>query len=56
MKTLGKIKEPRNLSKRVKWLRDYYFQGNERKWNNEYKCFTTGKPWEIGRASCRERV
>ncbi len=47
MKTLGKIKEPRNLSKRVKWLRDYYFQGNERKWNNEYKCFTTGKPWDF---------
>ena len=41
------IKEPRNLSPRVKWLRDYYFQGNDRKWNNEFTGFTTGTPWDI---------
>ena len=29
------IKEPGTLSPRVKWLRDYYFSGTDRKWNNE---------------------
>ena len=41
------IKEPKNLSPRVKWLRDYYFQGNNRKWNNEFVGFTAGTPWDI---------
>ena len=41
------IKEPRNLSPRIKWMRDYYFQGNNRKWNNEFTGFTTGTPWDI---------
>jgi len=31
-----KIKVPKNLSPRVQWLRDYYFQGNQIKWNNEF--------------------
>ncbi len=46
-KTKYQIKESRNLSLRVKWLRDYYFKGVDRKWNNEYNCFTTGTPWDI---------
>ena len=46
-KTKYQIKESRNLSPRVKWLRDYYFKGVDRKWNNEYNCFTTGTPWDI---------
>ncbi|MGA9048836.1 MAG: pyruvate formate lyase family protein [Dehalococcoidia bacterium] len=41
------IKEPKNLSPRIKWLRDYYFQGNKRPWNNEFVGFTTGTPWDI---------
>jgi len=41
------IKEPKNLSPRTKWLRDYYFQGNKRPWNNEFVGFTTGTPWDI---------
>ena len=41
------IKEPKNLSPRIKWLRDYYFQGNNRKWNNEFVGFTAGTPWDI---------
>ena len=41
---MKKIKEPKNLTPRIKWLRDYYFQGVERPWNNEYKVFTTGLP------------
>lgn len=41
------IKQPKNLSQRIKWLRDYYFQGVDRKWNNEFTGFTTGTPWDI---------
>src|SRR5271157_1508909 len=38
------IAESHDLSPRSKWLRDYYFEGNKREWNNEYMCFTTGLP------------
>ena len=38
------VKEPRNLSPRIRWLRDYYFQGVERSWNNEWTSWTTGTP------------
>lgn len=41
------IKQPYNLSPRIKWLRDYYFQGVKRRWNNEFVGFTTGTPWDI---------
>ncbi len=41
---MSKLKEPYNLSPRVKWLREYYFKGVERKWNNEALAFTTGAP------------
>jgi trans-4-hydroxy-L-proline dehydratase len=41
------IKEPKGLSDRIKWLRDYYFRGTERAWNNEYTSWTTGTPWDI---------
>lgn len=34
------------LSPRIKWLRDYYFMGADRKWTNEFTCWTTGKPWD----------
>lgn len=40
------IKQPGNLSPRVKWLRDYYFEGVDRPWNNEYSAYTTGTPWD----------
>ena len=36
------IAEPHDLSPRNKWLRDYYFLGVKREWNNEYMPFTTG--------------
>ncbi len=29
------VKTPTNLSPRIQWLRDYYFQGVKRAWNNE---------------------
>ena len=41
------MKEPKGLSDRIQWLRDYYFSGNDRAWNNEYTSWTTGTPWDI---------
>ncbi|HZU86834.1 MAG TPA: hypothetical protein VFF78_05095, partial [Anaerolineaceae bacterium] len=41
------IKTPTNLSARIQWLRDYYFQGVKRAWNNEYTSWTTGTPWDF---------
>ena len=41
------IKIPVNISPRIQWLRDYYFKGVERAWNNEYTSWTTGKPWDF---------
>ncbi|MBI9044861.1 MAG: hypothetical protein JEZ06_10265 [Anaerolineaceae bacterium] len=41
------IKKPENLSARIQWLRDYYFQGVKRKWNNESTSWTTGTPWDF---------
>ena len=40
------LKEPKGLSPRVTWLRDYYFEGMDRKWNNEFSTWTTGEPWD----------
>jgi trans-4-hydroxy-L-proline dehydratase len=41
------IKMPSNLSARIQWLRDYFFQGVKRSWNNEYTSWTTGTPWDF---------
>ena len=41
------IKEPKNLSLRIAWLRDYYFTGEGRAWNNEFTAWTTGTPWDV---------
>ena len=41
------IKQPHGLSDRVRWLRDYYFEGVGRAWNNEFSCWTTGTPWDV---------
>ena len=41
------LKEPSGLSSRIQWLRDYYFRGTERPWNNEFTSWTTGTPWDI---------
>ena len=40
------IKTPRGLSERITWLRDYYFRGADRAWNNEQTSWTTGTPWD----------
>jgi len=42
-----RIKEPKGLSPRIKWLRDYYFKGTKRPWNNEFTAWTTGTPWDV---------
>lgn len=42
-----KIKTPENLSPRIQWLRDYYFSGVQRPWNNEATSWTTGTPWDF---------
>jgi hypothetical protein len=41
------IKTPENLSPRIQWLRDYYFSGVQRPWNNEATSWTTGTPWDF---------
>ncbi len=41
------IKTPYNLSPRIQWLRDYYFEGVKRRWNNEAISWTTGTPWDF---------
>ena len=41
------LRQPHGLSPRVQWLRDYYFRGLERPWNNEFQCFTTGTAWDV---------
>ncbi|MBY9004731.1 MAG: hypothetical protein KGD73_12210, partial [Candidatus Lokiarchaeota archaeon] len=41
------IAEPHDMSPRSKWMRDYYFKGDEREWKNQYMAFTTGTDWDI---------
>jgi len=41
-----RIKAPANNSPRIQWLRDFYFEGNNRSWNNEMTSWTTGTPWD----------
>ncbi len=43
----SQLKKPKNLSPRIQWLRDYYFKGVDRKWNNEFTSWTTGTPWDF---------
>jgi len=41
------LKAPGQLSPRIAWLRDYYFKGAERKWNNQFLAWSTGTPWDV---------
>ena len=41
------IKQPHGLSPRVRWLRDYFFEGVKRSWNNQNTCWTSGAPWDV---------
>ncbi|MBW1789340.1 MAG: hypothetical protein JRK53_22440, partial [Deltaproteobacteria bacterium] len=40
-----RVTEPDGLSPRISWLRDYYFKGTARSWNNAFTAWTTGTPW-----------
>ena len=42
-----KSRRPKNSTPRISWLRDYYFQGCKRKWNNEFTAWSTGTPWDL---------
>jgi trans-4-hydroxy-L-proline dehydratase len=46
-RSIHRVKEPRGLSPRIAWLRDYYFQGARRRWNNEFTSWTTGTTWDV---------
>ncbi len=46
-KDIPGIKTPKSLSARISWLRDYYFKGTDRAWNNEFTSWTTGTPWDV---------
>lgn len=46
-KIQSRIKEPKDLSQRITRLRDYYFKGMDRAWNNESTSWTTGAPWDV---------
>ena len=41
------IAEPHDLSPRSKWLRNYFYKGLDREWNNQISPFTTGTDWDI---------
>ena len=41
------IKTPAGLSPRIERLRNYYFKGAARAWNNESTAWTTGTPWDV---------
>ncbi len=41
------LKTPHGLSPRIRRLRDFYFEGLAREWNNEFSCWTTGTPWDV---------
>ena len=42
-----RIKEPKDLSQRITKLRNYYFKGTDRAWNNESTSWTSGTPWDV---------
>ncbi len=44
---LSALKKPGQLPERVKFLRDYFFEGVKRDWNNEYCCYSTGTDWDL---------
>ncbi len=41
------VAQAHDLLPRSKWLRDYYFSGYERSWNNQFMFFTTGVDWDV---------
>ncbi|MBU0927273.1 MAG: hypothetical protein KKA67_05965 [Spirochaetes bacterium] len=54
--TKAGIKRPANLSPRVLGLRDYYFEGAGRAWNNQQISFTDGAPWDVVYNECNYHI
>lgn len=50
------IKQTRNLSDRIQFLRDYYFSGTSRSWNNQQISFSTGTPWDLQYNECNYHI
>lgn len=50
------IKQPAGLSPRIRWLRDYYFRGCSRAWNNQQISFSSGTPWDIQYNECNYHI
>ena len=46
-KASAAIRVPKNLSPRIARLREYYFKGAGRRWNNEFTAWTTGTDWDV---------
>lgn len=44
---MATLKKPYGLSPRIQKLRDWYFEGADRSWNNEFTAWTTGTPWDL---------
>jgi trans-4-hydroxy-L-proline dehydratase len=44
---MATLKQPYGLSPRIQSLRSWYFEGADRRWNNEYTSWTTGTPWDV---------
>ncbi len=42
-----RIKQPHSLSPRIRWLREHFFRGVDRAWNNEFSCWTTDTRWDV---------
>lgn len=50
------IKQTRNLSDRIQFLRDYYFSGTSRRWNNQQISFSTGTSWDLQYNECNYHI
>jgi formate C-acetyltransferase len=50
------IKQTRNLSDRIQFLRDYYSSGTSRRWNNQQISFSTGTPWDLQYNECNYHI
>ena len=56
------VRQPHDLSPRIRRLRDGYFRGVQRGWNNQFTCWTTGTPWDMAssrgtpKPSCAESI
>jgi len=50
------VKQPGALSPRIRWLREYYFSGSTRAWNNQQIAFSCGVPWDVVYNECNYHI